>query len=67
MDIYLENIEVKINGTVVLTNMKWFRGASRYNNGATLYGRKYLMRLVCHGLKLKNKNKLVQIFTNTTL
>lgn len=46
MNIYLENIEVKIKGEVVLTNLKWFRGASRYNNGATLYGRKYLIRLV---------------------
>lgn len=25
-------------------DLRWYRGASRYNNGATLYGRKYLFR-----------------------
>jgi hypothetical protein len=32
-------------------NLKWFRGASRYNNGATLYGKKYLLRLILSRLK----------------
>ena len=27
-------------------DLKWYRGASRYNNGATLYGNKYIFRLI---------------------
>jgi len=34
-------------------NLKWMRGASRYNNGATIYGRKYLLRLLLGRLKQK--------------
>lgn len=26
-------------------NLKWYRGASRYNNGATKFGNKYSFRL----------------------
>jgi hypothetical protein len=38
----------KIVGEHPVTNspidLKWYRSASRYNNGATLYGSKYRMR-----------------------
>jgi hypothetical protein len=27
-------------------SLKWLRGANRYNNGATRYGRKYHLRLI---------------------
>ncbi|BAV07482.1 hypothetical protein FLA_3508 [Filimonas lacunae] len=33
-------------GEEVMVSLKWMRGASRYNNGATRYGRKYHLRLV---------------------
>jgi hypothetical protein len=40
----------KIVGVHPVTNepvdLKWYIGASRYNNGATLYGKKYLLRLL---------------------
>lgn len=45
MDIYRENIKVMITGEEVLVSLKWYRGASRYNNGCTRYGRKYHLRL----------------------
>jgi len=32
-------------------SLKWFRGASRYNNGATRYGKKYLLRYIMSSLK----------------
>ena len=33
--------------------LKWYRGASRYNNGATLYGKKYILRFILGRLKAK--------------
>jgi hypothetical protein len=38
-------------------NFKWMRGASRYNNGATIYGKKYLLRYLLSGLKETLKKK----------
>jgi len=38
-------------------DLKWYRGASRYNNGATIYGRKYLLRLLLGRLKQKLQEK----------
>ncbi len=32
-------------------NLKWFRGAGRYNNGATRFGRKYEFRHIISSLK----------------
>jgi len=34
-------------------DLKWYRGANRYNNGATRYGRKYQFRYLMNSL---NKN-----------
>jgi hypothetical protein len=51
----------KIAGTHPVTdepiNLKWVRGASRYNNGATIYGKKYLFRYILSSLKETLKNK----------
>lgn len=30
----------------IFVSLKWYRGANRYNNGATIYGKKYFIRLV---------------------
>jgi hypothetical protein len=35
--------------------LKWYWGASRYNNGATIYGKKYFIRLVMNWAKKSNK------------
>jgi len=35
------------------TSLKWYRGASRYNNGATLYGKKYMLRYLLGYAKQK--------------
>jgi hypothetical protein len=46
MDVNRRYIKVTINDEDSLVDLKWFRGASRYNNGCTRFGRKYLLRLV---------------------
>jgi len=46
MDIDRQDIKLTMNGEDLLVNLKWFRGANRYNNGCTRYGRKYHLRLV---------------------
>ncbi len=35
-----------LNDEAIHVSLKWYRGASRYNNGATKYGNKYLLRLL---------------------
>jgi len=48
----MENIWAEIKpGEPFLTNLRWFRGASRYNNGGTTYGRKYRFRLLIGRVK----------------
>ena len=44
MNIREQNISVQIIDEDVLVSLKWLRGASRYNNGATKYKRKHLFR-----------------------
>ncbi|MCB0701015.1 MAG: hypothetical protein KDC11_14280 [Chitinophagaceae bacterium] len=44
VDIY--KIVGKFPGTDNELDVRWYRGASRYNNGATRYGDKYFLRLV---------------------
>ncbi|SIT30214.1 hypothetical protein SAMN05421788_109163 [Filimonas lacunae] len=46
MDIHKDDIRFRLMGEEVMVSLKWMRGASRYNNGATRYGRKYHLRLV---------------------
>ena len=36
-------------------DLKWERGANRYNNGATRYGKKYQFRHIISSLKEKLK------------
>lgn len=51
MDINLEYIKVITGEGEVLVSLKWYRGASRYNNGCTRYGKKYYLRLVMQWAK----------------
>ncbi len=50
----------KIIGSHPVTNepisLKWYRGASRYNNGATIFGNKYLFRYLISRNKCNNLN-----------
>jgi hypothetical protein len=34
-------------------DLKWYRGANRYNNGATRYGQKYQFRYIISSIKQK--------------
>ena len=58
MNVRQENIMVELKpGEPFLTNLRWFRGDSRYNNGGTKYGRKYLLRLLIGRIKIKQKER----------
>jgi hypothetical protein len=46
MDVNKADIELQIFEDNYMVNLKWYRGASRYNNGATLFGNKYRMRFI---------------------
>lgn len=47
MDINKKNIEIALdNGDKWWVNLRWLRGAGRYNNGATRYKKKYQFRLI---------------------
>ena len=63
MDINSENIRVITNEGEVLVSLKWYLGASRYNNGCTRYGRKYYLRLVM-GWAKAHASKVDKIRTN---
>lgn len=55
MNVNQENIETEIEGERLFVNLKWMRGASRYNNGGNNNGRllkdKYPLRLIFGRLK----------------
>ena len=59
MNVKIENIEVILNDEVVLVNLRWIRGASRYNNGGNNNGAllkdKYPMRIIIGRLKDKTR------------
>jgi hypothetical protein len=59
MNVKVENIKLEINGKLFLANLKWFRGASRYNNGGNHNGRllkpKYPLRIIFGRLKDSDK------------
>ena len=62
MNIHEDNIPVKyLNDEEVLVSLKWLRGASRYNNGATMYGKKYSLRLFL--TRAQDKKKLTKTQT----
>jgi len=47
MNVNIANIPISLdNGKVVYRSLRWFRGASRYNNGGTIHGGKYRFRLL---------------------
>lgn len=37
--------------------IRWYRGANRWNNGATRYGKKYLLRTILGQIKMFKMNK----------
>jgi hypothetical protein len=51
MDIHKKDIAISISEEIALVNLKWYRGASRYNNGATRYKNKYKLRLILNKAK----------------
>ena len=47
MNIYTPDIPIAYPpGETTFVSLKWLRGASRYNNGATRYDRKYRIRVI---------------------
>jgi hypothetical protein len=52
-----ESILVIIKDKEISVSPKWYRGASRYNNGATKFGRKYFIRLIMSWAKNKSSFK----------
>ncbi len=60
MNINKLTIPVTLSGNDFEVSVKWFRGASRYNNGATKYGKKYNLRYFLHNAsdrKRKQQNE----------
>ncbi len=58
MNIHTPNIPVTFNeGKPIMVSLKWLRGANRYNNGATRYMHKYIIRVVMG----TNKNVLTMV------
>ncbi len=43
----------------VMVDLRWYRGASRYNNGATTYGTKYQFRLFINRAKEREKDQIL--------
>ncbi|MDB5206744.1 MAG: hypothetical protein JWR72_1819 [Flavisolibacter sp.] len=58
----------KIIGNHPITNdlisLKWYRGANRYNNGATRYGRKYEFRYIISSVKQKPYSMEAKVVTS---
>jgi hypothetical protein len=55
MNINTNNIRTDfINNEKQFVSLKWYRGASRYNNGATIYGNKYLFRQLIGRAKINS-------------
>lgn len=58
MDINRENILIEyMKDETTLVSLKWLRGANRYNNGATIYGKKYLLRYLFNNIKILRYKK----------
>lgn len=64
MNVKIENILLTIYDKSLLVNLKWFRGASRYNNGGNHNGRllkdKYPLRVKFGRLKDKGDERLAK-------
>jgi hypothetical protein len=56
MDVNIANIPVSLgNGENVYVSLRWFRGASRYNNGGTIHKGMHQMRLIFGRVKQKRQ------------
>ena len=56
MDVNIANIPVSLgNGENVYVSLRWFRGASRYNNGGTIHKGVHQMRLILGRVKHKRQ------------
>ena len=62
MNVKTQDIKVSINDEVMVVNLKWLRGASRYNNGGNHNGKllkdKYPLRIIIGRLKENFKHSL---------
>jgi len=64
MNINKRDIEIKYGDVPMMDSLKWFRGASRYNNGATKYGKKYNLRFIMHRVVDRKLKSMQKLFTN---
>jgi hypothetical protein len=56
MNVNIANIPVSLgNGENVYVSLRWFRGASRYNNGGTIHKGMHQMRLIFGRVKHKGQ------------
>ena len=46
MRVQKQNMKISVGNEDFLVSLKWLRGSGRYNNGATRFKNKYLMRMV---------------------
>lgn len=53
MDVRKRDIKITIDGKKHFVNLKWMRGASRYNNGGTRPHNFSRIRLIMNALKMK--------------
>jgi hypothetical protein len=54
MEVNRKDLRVTINEEEWLVDLKWYRGASRYNNGCTRFGNKYDLRLALSRSKARS-------------
>jgi hypothetical protein len=54
MEVNRKDLSVVINGEECLVDLKWYRGANRYNNGCTHFGNKYILRLALSRSKARS-------------
>jgi len=40
---------------------RWYRGAVRWDNGSTMYGKKYLLRIIMNWAKDKKRGKRISV------
>ena len=61
MNVNIANIPVSLGkGTEVYVSLRWFRGASRYNNGGTNHKGKHQMRLILGRVKQRQELLLIE-------
>jgi hypothetical protein len=59
LNVKIKNIEIDIGGGPIFVNLRWFRAASRYNNGGNHNGKllkdKYPLKIIIGRLKDSTK------------